>query len=102
MVLFGLSVGHNNPSNDELLQGKTDLYLGWNWTKHIVVGLKGLVDQLPLTDMNMPMWVIPTSIDWKFFTDTNMDLEFFTLPDLWAIQGIYVQSIWWGILLTII
>ncbi|KAJ5394574.1 uncharacterized protein N7487_012215 [Penicillium crustosum] len=38
VVLFGLSVGHNNPSNDELLQG-----------------LKGLVDQLPLTDMNMPI-----------------------------------------------
>lgn len=30
MVLFDLSVGYNNPSNDQLLQGKTDLYLGWN------------------------------------------------------------------------
>ncbi|KAJ5847259.1 hypothetical protein N7455_011216 [Penicillium solitum] len=38
MVLFDLSVGHNNPSNDELLQG-----------------LKGLVDQLPLADINMPI-----------------------------------------------
>lgn len=87
MILFDLSVGHNNPSNDELLQGKTDLYLGWNWINHIVVGLKGLVDQLPLTDMNMPMWVIPTSIDWKLSTDINMDLEFSNLPDLWAIRG---------------
>ncbi|KAK4866066.1 hypothetical protein LT330_008806 [Penicillium expansum] len=38
MVLFDLSVGHNNPSNDELLQG-----------------LKGLVEEIPLTDMNMPI-----------------------------------------------
>ncbi|KGO73909.1 Meiosis specific protein SPO22 [Penicillium italicum] len=38
IVLFDLSVGHNNPSNDELLQG-----------------LKGLVEGIFLTDMNMPI-----------------------------------------------
>ncbi|KAJ5392935.1 hypothetical protein N7465_011909 [Penicillium sp. CMV-2018d] len=38
MVLFDLSVGYNNPTTDELLQG-----------------LKRLVDKLPLTDMNMPI-----------------------------------------------
>lgn len=30
MVLFDLSVGHNNPTTDELLQSKADIYLGWN------------------------------------------------------------------------
>lgn len=30
MLLFDLSVGRNNPSNDGLLQGRTGLYLEWN------------------------------------------------------------------------
>lgn len=55
MVLFDLSVGHNNPSNDELLQGETGLYLECNLINHIPLGLKGLVEEIPLTDMNMPM-----------------------------------------------
>ncbi|KAJ9491475.1 hypothetical protein VN97_g1778 [Penicillium thymicola] len=38
VVLLDLSMGHNNSTNDELLQG-----------------LEGLVDKLPLTDMNMPI-----------------------------------------------
>ena len=55
MVLFDLSMGHNNPGIDGSLQGKTGFYLGSNWIDSIVVGLKGLVEKMTLTDMIMPM-----------------------------------------------
>lgn len=72
MVLYDLSVGHNNPGTEGSLQGKTCFYLGSNWIDSIVVGLKSLVEKMTLTDMNMPMWASPpVLIDPGFFQDAN-------------------------------